>query len=88
MKYALFLFRLLIVDRADWTQPPFLQTITTDIDMKTKVENVLKETGYSEERGAKMGVDDLLKCVLLASYFLPDAFFTHPYCQQASVCFP
>ena len=31
--------------------------------MKEKVENVLKETGYSEERGAKMDVDDLLKYV-------------------------
>lgn len=49
--------------------------------MKTRVENVLKETGYSEERGAKMDVDDLLKCVSPATLFFLCLLFTHPYYQ-------
>ena len=31
--------------------------------MKAKVEEILNSTGYSEQRAAKMTVDDLLKCV-------------------------
>lgn len=30
-------------------------------DFKVKVENILTESGYSDERAAKMDVDDLLK---------------------------
>jgi hypothetical protein len=30
--------------------------------MKAMVEDVLKETGFKEQRAAKMSVDDLLKC--------------------------
>ncbi|KDQ54589.1 hypothetical protein JAAARDRAFT_135408 [Jaapia argillacea MUCL 33604] len=40
--------------------------VEDDLDMKAKVEEVLTETGYSEQRGAKMSVDDLLK--LLAAF--------------------
>ena len=37
--------------------------ITDDMDMKTRIEKVLEETGYSENRAAKMDVDDILKWV-------------------------
>jgi hypothetical protein len=30
--------------------------------MKAMVEEVLEETGFKEQRAAKMSVDDLLKC--------------------------
>ena len=39
------------------------KTITDDVDMKTRIEKVLEETGNTENRAAKMGVDDILKCV-------------------------
>ncbi|KIP09403.1 hypothetical protein PHLGIDRAFT_102818 [Phlebiopsis gigantea 11061_1 CR5-6] len=35
--------------------------IEDDFDIKTKVEGVLNETGFTEQRAAKMGVDELLK---------------------------
>ena len=31
------------------------------IDMKSRIERVLIDTGYSESRAAKMGIVDLLK---------------------------
>lgn len=34
------------------------------MDAKTAIDQVLKDTGFSDVRPAKMGVDDLLKCVL------------------------
>ena len=37
------------------------QIIPDDVDMKAKVEEVLGETGFKEQRAAKMSVDDLLK---------------------------
>lgn len=37
--------------------------IDDDFDIKKKVEDVLTETGFSEQRAAKMDVDDLLKYV-------------------------
>ncbi|EGN94712.1 hypothetical protein SERLA73DRAFT_187771 [Serpula lacrymans var. lacrymans S7.3] len=37
------------------------QMIEDDVDMKSNVEKVLNETGFSESRAAKMDVDDLLK---------------------------
>lgn len=37
--------------------------ITDDIDMKTRIEKVLEDTGNAENRAAKMDVDDLLKWV-------------------------
>ncbi|KAI5119286.1 hypothetical protein M0805_008065 [Coniferiporia weirii] len=40
--------------------------ITDDIDMKTRIEKVLEETENTENRAAKMDVDDLLK--LLAAF--------------------
>ena len=39
------------------------QMIEDDFDIKKKVEEVLTESGFSEQRAAKMDVDDLLKCV-------------------------
>ena len=38
--------------------------IEYDFDIKKKVEEVLEETGFAEQRVAKMDVDDLLKYVL------------------------
>ena len=38
-----------------------VQATPDDVDMKTMVEDVLEETGFREQRAAKMGVDDLLK---------------------------
>ena len=40
-----------------------MQIIEEDFDIKKKVEQVLEETGFMQERVAKMDVDDLLKCV-------------------------
>jgi hypothetical protein len=34
------------------------------VNMKQKIEDILTKTGYSEQRAAKMSVDDLLKYVL------------------------
>ncbi|EKM52324.1 uncharacterized protein PHACADRAFT_211596 [Phanerochaete carnosa HHB-10118-sp] len=36
-------------------------TIEDDFDIKKKVEGVLDESGFTEQRAAKMGVDELLK---------------------------
>ncbi len=36
--------------------------IEDDFNIKKKVEQVLRETGFAEQRAAKMSVDDLLKC--------------------------
>jgi len=38
-----------------------MQVIPDDVDIKTMVEEVLEETGFREQRAAKMSVDDLLK---------------------------
>ena len=35
--------------------------IEGDVDMKAKVEKVLEDTGNTENRAAKMSVDDLLE---------------------------
>jgi len=40
-----------------------LQMIEENVNMKSKVEVVLDETENTENRAAKMSVDDLLKCV-------------------------
>ena len=37
------------------------QIIPDDVDMKVMVEEVLEETGFKEQRAAKMSVDDLLR---------------------------
>ncbi|KAJ4001160.1 S-adenosyl-L-methionine-dependent methyltransferase [Lentinula boryana] len=37
------------------------QMVEDDVDMKAKVEKILEETGNTENRAAKMDVDDLLK---------------------------
>lgn len=37
------------------------QIIPDDVDIKVMVEEVLEETGFREQRAAKMSVDDLLK---------------------------
>ena len=37
------------------------QVIPDGVDMKTMVEEVLEETGFKEQRAAKMSVDDLLR---------------------------
>ena len=42
--------------------------IEDDFDIKKKVEEVLNETGFTDQRAAKMGVDDLLKCVCFTSH--------------------
>lgn len=40
-----------------------LQTADDSFDFKTRIDNVLTETGFAEARPAKMTIDDLLKCV-------------------------
>lgn len=40
-----------------------IQMIEDDLDIKKKVEEVLTETGFMEQRAAKLGVDELLKYV-------------------------
>lgn len=35
--------------------------VENEVDMKAKVEEVLEQTGNTENRAAKMDVDDLLK---------------------------
>ena len=37
--------------------------IEDDFEIKKKVEEVLDESGFTEQRAAKMGVDEMLKCV-------------------------
>ena len=37
------------------------QMVTDDLDMKARIEKVLDETGNTENRAAKMDVDDILK---------------------------
>lgn len=44
------------------------QMIEDDFDIKKKVEEVLNETGFTDQRAAKMGVDDLLKCVCFTNH--------------------
>ena len=39
----------------------YIQVIPDDVDIKAMVEEVLEETGFREQRAAKMSVDDLLK---------------------------
>lgn len=39
------------------------QIVEDDFDIKAKVEEVLTQTEFSEQRAAKLDVDDLLKCV-------------------------
>jgi 18S rRNA (adenine1779-N6/adenine1780-N6)-dimethyltransferase len=38
-----------------------VQIIEDDLDFKAKIETILQESGFAEERAAKMDVDDLLK---------------------------
>lgn len=38
-----------------------LQIIEDGLDFKAKIETILQESGFAEERAAKMDVDDLLK---------------------------
>lgn len=40
-----------------------VQMIEDDFDIKKKVEKVLNDTGFTDQRVAKMDIDDLLKCV-------------------------
>lgn len=47
------------------------QMITDDLDMKTRIERVLDETKNTENRAAKMDVDDILKSV----------YHKHPCCS-------
>ena len=35
--------------------------VEDDLDFKAKIETILQESGFAEERAAKMDVDDLLK---------------------------
>ena len=44
-----------------WSSHMLSQMIEDDIDIKAKVEGVLKDTGFMDQRVAKMDVDDLLK---------------------------
>jgi len=41
----------------------FLQVVDDSIEFKTRIDNVLRETGFAEARPAKMTIDDLLKYV-------------------------
>ena len=38
--------------------------VDDSVGMKARVEEVLNSTGYSEQRAAKMSIDDLLKYVV------------------------
>ena len=46
------------IARVDYTLP---QIIEDDCKIKKRVEDVLTESGFSEQRAAKLDVDDLLK---------------------------
>jgi hypothetical protein len=56
--------------------------IEDSLDMKTKVEGILRATNNLENRAAKMDVDDLLTCVLLlhAEVLLADSVVA--YCRR------
>jgi 18S rRNA (adenine1779-N6/adenine1780-N6)-dimethyltransferase len=45
-----------------------MQVMDDSIDFKTRIEDVLTETGFADARPAKMTVDDLLKYVHRLSY--------------------
>jgi hypothetical protein len=57
--------------------------IEDSLDMKTKVEGILRATNNLENRAAKMDVDDLLTCVLLlhAEVLLADSVVA--YCRRS-----
>jgi hypothetical protein len=38
-----------------------VQIVEDELDFKVKIENILRDSGFSDERAAKMDVDDLLK---------------------------
>lgn len=59
--------------------------IEDDFDIKKKVEEVLDESGFTEQRAAKMGVDELLKCV--SSPISRPSRLTN-VSPQAALCFP
>jgi hypothetical protein len=40
-----------------------VQSVDDSTDFKTRVDNVLTETGFADARPAKMTIDDLLKYV-------------------------
>ena len=44
------------------------QITPDDVDIKAMVEKVLEETGFREQRAAKMSVDDLLKYDTLENF--------------------
>ena len=50
--------------------------IDDSVGMKARVEEVLNSTGYSEQRAAKMTIDDLLKYVVDESEIFSDASAT------------
>ena len=39
----------------------YAKMIEDDFDIKKKVEEVLNETGFTDQRAEKLGVDELLK---------------------------
>ena len=47
-------------------QALILQIIKEDFDIRVMVDDILAESGYADQRAAKMDVDDLLK--LLAAF--------------------
>jgi hypothetical protein len=58
--------------------------IEENVNMKLKIEQVLLDTGNSENRAAKMDVDDLLKYVTFEWY--PPLFFDPaPGCSLRSM---
>lgn len=59
--------------------------IEDDFDIKTKVEGVLNETGFTEQRAAKMGVDELLKYVLTPIYLSRDADGFSGSCRHSTM---
>ena len=59
--------------------------IEDDFDIKKKVEEVLNETGFTEQRAAKMGVDELLKCVLTPIYPSHDADRFSGSCRHSTM---
>lgn len=60
--------------------------IEDDFSIKKKVEEVLDETGFTEQRAAKMGVDELLKYVRDSVIFLNS--HRRYFVSQAAIGFP
>ena len=50
--------------------------VPDDVPFATIVDNILLDTGFADQRAAKMDIDDLLKCVSVSPPF--HRLFTEP----------